>query len=78
MRAPRLPVAVLPKTLLAKSHAARSLRVSPALIECAALDVPAVYARMQSRPRGLTAAEAAARLAAHGLNVLARDQRPAR
>ncbi len=76
MRAQHVQVGVLPKTLLAKSHAARSLRVSPALVESAALDVAAVYARMKTRPEGLTTAEAAARLAAHGLNVLARDQRP--
>src|ERR1019366_6583107 len=35
-----------------------------------------VYTRLQTRPEGLTPEEADARLAEHGPNVLARDQRP--
>ena len=68
--------AILPKTLLAKSHEKRSLRVSQAVVDTVALDVAGVYARLVSRPEGLRADEADARLAEHGLNVLAKDQRP--
>ena len=46
------------------------------MIEVAALDPAVVYARLSTRPGGLTEAEAAAGLAAHGANVLARDHRP--
>lgn len=75
-----LPSSVLPKRLLA-DHAAhgseqRTLRVSPILVESAALDAAGVYARLKSHPEGLSAQEAAARLVEHGPNVLARDQRP--
>ena len=73
---PLLQTGVLPKTLLAKSHQTQSMRVAQAVVDTVALDAPGVYARLQSRPEGLTADEAAARLAAHGQNVLAKDQRP--
>jgi len=46
------------------------------VVESAALDASGVYARFATRAGGLTSAEAAARLAAQGPNVLARDQRP--
>ncbi len=36
----------------------------------------AVYERLRTRPEGLTAEEASTRLAEHGPNVLAKDQRP--
>ena len=35
-----------------------------------------MYAQLATRPEGLTSAEAQARLAEHGPNVLAKDQRP--
>jgi P-type Mg2+ transporter len=73
---PRLQSGVLPKTLLAKSHEKRSMRVSQAVVDTVALDAAGVYARLKTRPEGLTAGEAAARLAEHGQNVLAKDQRP--
>ncbi|MEY4512185.1 MAG: magnesium-translocating P-type ATPase [Pseudomonadota bacterium] len=76
MRAHRLQVAILPKTLLAKSHEKRSMRVSQTLVACAALDVSEVYARLETRPEGLTTREADARLVQYGPNILARDQRP--
>lgn len=76
MRVRRLQVGILPKTLLAKSHEKRSMRVSPALVESAALDVAHVYARLKTRPEGLTTEEADTRLAEHGQNILAKDQRP--
>jgi Mg2+-importing ATPase len=44
--------------------------------EIAALPIPEAYARLESCPEGLSTAEAAARLLAHGPNVLARDHRP--
>ncbi len=76
MRARRLQFAILPKALLAKSHEKRSLRVSEALVDTAALDVAGVYAYLKTRPDGLTTEEADARLAEHGQNILAKDQRP--
>ena len=76
MRARRLQFGILPKTLLAKSHEKRSMRVSQALVESAELDVGRVYASMKTRPEGLTPDEAAARLVEHGQNILAKDQRP--
>lgn len=72
----RLQPAVLPKTLLAKSHERRSLRVSQAVVDTVTLDAAGVYARLKTRPEGLSADEAYARLTAHGPNVLAKDQQP--
>jgi Mg2+-importing ATPase len=40
------------------------------------MDPDAVYARLRTRPGGLTSEEASARLAEQGPNVLAKDQRP--
>jgi P-type Mg2+ transporter len=51
------------------------IQVSQIVVESAALDAPGVYARLSTRPEGLTAAEATTRLAEHGPNVLAKDQR---
>jgi P-type Mg2+ transporter len=73
---PKLQIGVLPKTLLAKSHEKRSLRVSQAVVDSVPLDAAGVYARLKTRPEGLTAADAAARLAEHGQNILAKDRRP--
>ena len=70
------PSAILPKTLLAKSHQQRPRRVSPALVETSALAAADVYARFTTHPTGLTTDEAASRLAEYGENVLARDRRP--
>ena len=77
MRAAHRQVAILPKTLLAKSHEGkRPMHVSPMLVESAALDVAGVYGRLETRPEGLTTDEAETRLAQHGQNILAKDQRP--
>jgi len=76
MRARRLQFGILPKTLLAKSHQKRSMRVSQALLDSAKLDIGEVFAFLNTRPEGLTPDEAAARLAEHGQNILAKDQRP--
>ena len=68
---------VLPKRLLAAGqHRLPTIRVSPIVLESAATDAAHVYARLKTRPEGLTVAEAEARLAEHGPNVLAKDQRP--
>ncbi|HEX7476525.1 MAG TPA: magnesium-translocating P-type ATPase [Polyangiales bacterium] len=73
----RTPSAILPKQLLvAHAQAKRATRASPVLVECAALEVAAVYARLETRASGLTSDEAAARLAEHGPNVLQKDHRP--
>ena len=76
MHTHRIQSSVLPKTLLAKSHDKRSLRVSQTLVESAVLDVEGVYAHLETRPEGLTTDEADVRLAKHGQNILAKDQRP--
>ena len=74
---PILPTAILPRNLFAGVRRERpQIRVSRAVVEAAALDAAGVYARLGTRPEGLTAGEAEARLAERGPNVLARDQRP--
>src|SRR6185436_4315316 len=68
---------VLPKRVLTGGRGDRStIRVSPLLLETAAIDPAAVFARLSTHPEGLTSDEAAARLAEHGPNVLPRDERP--
>lgn len=66
-----MPSQVLPKhlppTLLHKLARAGA----PNLAELAALDVTSVYWRLATGPDGLTAAQAAERLAEHGPNTLA-------
>jgi Mg2+-importing ATPase len=70
-------MSVLPKKLLSASHhERRALRVSALVVESAALEMAALHARLATRAEGLRPDEAAARLAEHGPNVLARDQRP--
>jgi len=66
---------VLPKRVLA-GQGKPAIRVSPAVLEAAALDVPGVFERLATRVEGLTVAEAEARLDEHGPNLLARDRRP--
>ena len=69
---------VLPKRVLPGRRGDRAaIRAAPALLETIALEPAAVYARLSTRPDGLTSAEAAALLAAHGPNLLARDEAPA-
>ncbi len=71
------PSAHLPKKLLAAGrHPRNAIRVAPAVIESAALDATGVYALLETRAGGLTAAEAEARLASYGHNVLASDHGP--
>jgi Mg2+-importing ATPase len=65
----------LPKRVFA-THDKPPIRVSPLVLETAALDTAGVYSRLQTRAEGLTSEQATARLAEHGPNVLARDQRP--
>jgi len=67
---------ILPKRLLAKSHEKPSLRVSELLVQSAALAEAEVYALLETRPDGLSPEQAQARLAQHGPNILAKDQRP--
>ena len=67
---------VLPKHLFAAIRREKpQIQVSRIVVESAAMDAAGVYARLATRPEGLTADEAAARLAEHGPNVLAKDQR---
>src|SRR5579862_8315943 len=74
---PDAPLAVLPKGPFPRhKHEKAAIRVSPLLIELSDLDADTVYARLESRPEGLTGEEADARLAEHGPNILAKDRRP--
>jgi Mg2+-importing ATPase len=52
-----------------------TIRVAPIVVESAAMDAAHVYARLGTRPEGLTLGEAQARLEQYGPNVLAKDQR---
>ncbi len=71
-----MPSTLLPKHLFAAIHREKpQIQVSQAVVDSAALEPAAVYLRLETRPEGLTAAEAAARLAKYGPNVLAKDQR---
>lgn len=72
----KIPSAILPKAILARQgHEKRAIRVSPIVVESAGMEADAVYRRLETRPEGLTTEEASARLAEHGANVLAKDQR---
>jgi len=76
MRARLLHPGVLPKRLPAKSPERAALRVSPAVVELAGMDIDEVLARIETRAQGLTDEEATERLATRGENILAKDQRP--
>ena len=68
---------ILPKRVLAGSPRDKSaIRAAPILLEVATLAAPAVFTRMATTVEGLTSEQAAARLAEHGPNVLAHDERP--
>lgn len=72
---PKNHAAILPKHLFGPRRERPHIAVSQAIINAAALDATAAYGRFKTRPAGLTPDEAAARLAQHGPNVLAQDQR---
>ncbi|HUI63010.1 MAG TPA: cation-transporting P-type ATPase, partial [Steroidobacteraceae bacterium] len=67
---------ILPKRWLASDqHKLRTIRVSPIVAEAATMDAARVYAKLDTRPEGLTGVEARERLERCGRNVLAKDQR---
>ena len=69
-------VPVLTKTPSAGGRKEKKpIRVSPALVEAAGAEASDVFARLRSRPEGLTESEAEERLEKMGPNVLAKDQR---
>lgn len=73
---PKSHAIVFPKHLFAAIRRERpQIQVSQIVVESAALSAADLYQRLMTRPTGLTAAEAHARLAEHGPNVLAKDQR---
>ncbi len=73
--APAEPHQILPKHLFRDIQREKPKAAPPqALLEAAALDAAGVLARLSTRPEGLTAGEAAARLVEYGPNVLAKDQ----
>ncbi len=68
--------AIFPKTLFSSIRNQKpQIRVSQIVVESAALDAAGVYARLETRPDGLSAEEAAGRLEKYGPNVLATDGR---
>lgn len=72
-----MPTAVLPKHVFVAIHREKpQIQVSQVVVEAATMDAAALLARLATRSSGLTAEEAAGRLAEHGPNVLAKDQRP--
>ncbi len=77
MRVPMISNTVLPKRLLAPGrHKDPTIRVSPVVVESAAVDAAGVYAKLNTCFDGLTSKEVQLRLAQYGPNVLAKDQRP--
>jgi P-type Mg2+ transporter len=71
-----IPPAILPKSLFAAIRREKpQIQVSRVVVESAAMDAAGIYARLRTRPEGLTSEEAAERLAERGPNVLAKDQR---
>lgn len=74
---PQEHAAVFPKHIFASiaGHHTK-IAVSPILIESASMDAIRIFERFATRSEGLTAEEVKTRLAEHGPNVLAKDQRP--
>jgi P-type Mg2+ transporter len=74
---PQEHAAVFPKHIFASiaGHHTK-IAVSPILIESASMDAARIFERFATRSEGLTADEVKTRLAEHGPNVLAKDQRP--
>jgi P-type Mg2+ transporter len=74
---PQEHAAVFPKHIFASiaGHHTK-IAVSPILIESASMDAARIFERFATRSEGLTAEEVKTRLAEHGPNVLAKDQRP--
>ena len=67
---------VFSKTLFASiQHDRAHVQVSQIVTEAALMQIADVYKRFETCPEGLRAEEARARLAKHGPNVLAKDQR---
>ena len=74
---PKTLTTILPKRWLASDqHKVSAIRVSPIVVASAAIAAAQVYAKLNTRTEGLSAAEAQARLEQYGPNVLAKDQRP--
>ena len=74
---PKEHAAVFPKHIFASiSGHHTKIAVSPILIESASMDATRIFERFATRSEGLTAEEVKTRLAEHGPNVLAKDQRP--
>ncbi len=74
---PQEHAAVFPKHIFASIAGHRTkIGVSPILIESASMDEARIFERFATRSEGLTAEVVKTRLAEHGPNVLAKDQRP--
>jgi Mg2+-importing ATPase len=66
---------ILPKQPFAIRREKPQIQVSQRVVEVAGLDATGAFSRLSTRPEGLTSHEASVRLAEHGPNVLAKDQR---
>ena len=67
---------IIPKRLFIDIRREKpKIAVSQIAVDSATLDTTGVYARLATRPEGLTSAEAAGRLVEYGPNVLAKDRR---
>jgi Mg2+-importing ATPase len=69
---------MLPRNVHKTLHPGRAIQASPLLAEVAALDPAAALQKLGSSPAGLPEEEVARRLAAHGPNVVAKDEGNAR
>ncbi|MCE9527533.1 MAG: hypothetical protein K8R36_15935 [Planctomycetales bacterium] len=73
---PKISPAIIPKHVFAAiRHDKPHIQVSQTVIESAGMDAAAVCERFKTTPQGLATEVAVARLAEHGPNVLAKDQR---
>ncbi len=72
----RIPTAVIPKSAFASIHKAKSrIEVSQALVDSATMDSSAIFQKFETRPEGLSEAQASERLVEYGPNVFAKEHR---
>ncbi len=72
-----MPTAILPKHVFAAVYPEKSeIQASKLVVQAATMEAASLLDRLVTRASGLTAEEASERLAEHGPNVLAKDQRP--
>ncbi len=73
---PRIPTTVIPKTVFAGIHRSLTrIEVSQALVDSATMDSGAIFQKFETRPEGLSEAQASERLVEYGPNVFAKEHR---